>query len=368
MTRTIGSLQIFSTEPRPFTDQQIALLETFADQAAIAIENARMFQELQESNRQVTEALEQQTATADILRGIALSPTDADPVIDTIARTAGRLSNSTDVWLNITDGEQVRVVAGYGTFAHPVHVGSVFVPHTESVNSQVLRGHRTIHIPDSSDPAFRAAYPGARYPDGIAFLTIPLVREDEAIGFLFVARDRAEPYGPREIALLETFADQAVIAIENARLFQELEQRNREVNEALEQQTALGDVLRVIASSPTDLQQVLDTIVVTASRLCDADTAAVQQRIGEYMVPQAVHGRSAESASIMEGSLAKVRAGTFLGTLCTRDSASGTALLDRRTVHVPDTSAAQRDVSGRVCVVLSARDRHAGIDAASARR
>jgi len=235
----VGTVSLVRWEVRPFTEQQIALLKTFADQAVIAIENARLFEELErrngelrESNRQVTESLEQQTATADILRGIALSPTDAQPVIEAIAGTAGRLSNSTDVWLCIKDDEQLYYAAGYGVFSYSVQVGHHRTPSPAGVNGSVLHSRRTIHARDTSDPTFRAAFPTHGYPEGIAFVNVPLVREDEAIGLLFVARDHSQPYTPREIALLETFADQAVIAIENARLFQALEEANTQLAEA----------------------------------------------------------------------------------------------------------------------------------------
>ena len=176
--------------------------------------------------QELAEALEQQTATAEILRGIAHSPTDASPSSTRSLETAGRLSNSTDVWLCHQGGRPAPRRRGVRRL-HPSH--SRRRPpdaHPGRVNSRALQSRRTIHVADSSDPTFRARFPGTGYPDGIAFLTVPLVREDEASGLLTVARDRAHPYTPREIALLETFADQAVIAIENARLFEELERRN----------------------------------------------------------------------------------------------------------------------------------------------
>jgi len=280
----IGVLVVFRLEVRPFSDEHVALLQTFADQAVIAIENARLFSELEQRNADLSETLAQQTATADILRAIALSPTDAQPVIETIAETAGRLSQSTDVWLNIAEGEHIRVVAGYGDFDHPVRVGTILTPAPESVNRHTLRDRRTIHVPDTSAPTFRATYPNDRHPDGITFVNVPLVREGEAFGFLFVAREHGRPYTPQEIALVETFADQAVIAIENARLFEALQQRNadlqesnRQVTEALEQQTATGEILETIAASPTDLVAVLMTIAETAARICGTDRSLIFQ-------------------------------------------------------------------------------------------
>ena len=190
-------------------DARIAQLE--AENAALREREAR-------AETTLAEALEQQNATADILRGIALSPTNAQPVIEAITGAAGRLSNSTDAWLCIKEGEQLHYAAGYGVFSYSVHVGHRLTPSPAGVNGRVLHSRRTIHARDTSDPIFRAAFPTHGYPEGIAFVNVPLVREDEAIGLLFVARDHSQPYSPREIALLETFADQAVIAIENAPL------------------------------------------------------------------------------------------------------------------------------------------------------
>jgi hypothetical protein len=149
-------------------------------------------------------ALEQQTATADILRGIALSPTEAQPVLDTIVHTAGRLSNSTDSWLSVTECDLLHVVAGYGVFDHPVYVGKRLTMNPAGVNQRTLDTRRTLHVPDSSAPAFRVEFPGEGHPDGIAFLNVPLVRKDVAIGLLTVARDHAKPYTAREIALLDS--------------------------------------------------------------------------------------------------------------------------------------------------------------------
>src|SRR4051812_21659371 len=190
------------------------------------------------------EALKQQTATAEILRGIASSPTDADPVLDAIVQSAVRLSTSTHGLLWLRDGDLIRVAvvvnapspAGRPIATSPVGHGGQPSPLTTVGRS--LLDRRTIHVPDRSDPAFAEEFPESIYRERISSLFVPLVREGDAIGVLTLQRDAAQPYSAGEIALVETFADQAVIAIENARLFEELEQRNAELGEALEQQAA----------------------------------------------------------------------------------------------------------------------------------
>ena len=291
---TIGALSLGRYAYRPFTEQQIALLETFADQAVIAIENARLFQELEQRNHDLSEALEQQTATAELLRVIASSPTNLQKVLDSIARSAAQLTESGGTNVQQAFGDHLRSVARSGISDQAIagmnatgSPGPRLSPRTMSGRSFLER--RSIHTPDVASAV------ETEFTDSRAFfqkvgqrshLTAPLLREGQAIGVITVHRYEQRPYTDRQIALLETFADQAVIAIENARLFEELERRNaelqdsnRQVNEALEQQTATAEILRVIASTPTNLETVLQAILDAAVRLCDADHgAALQQR------------------------------------------------------------------------------------------
>ncbi|HZO33265.1 MAG TPA: GAF domain-containing protein, partial [Chloroflexota bacterium] len=276
--RPIGTLAVNRRAIHPFSEQQISLLESFADQAVIAIENGRLFSdleqrnaELQASNRQVTEALEQQTAMADILRVIASSPTDLNAVMQAIVDSAVRLCRGDQAFINRVEGdEMVRVASVMSDDEAPFPIGYRFPLQRAGIAQDAVREGRTINRVRAIDDI--PPHPAPYWNN--SSLAVPLTREATTIGALAVTRGSREAFSDREARLLETFADQAIIAIENARLFEELGQRNaeleesnRQVTEALEQQTAMADILRVIASSPTDLQPVLDTVASSAMRL-----------------------------------------------------------------------------------------------------
>ena len=278
------------------SEGEIALLETFADQAVIAIENARLFEELeqrnaelQESNRQVTGALEQQAATAEVLRVIASSPTDLPAVLHALVESAARLCEAGNITIWRVAGDQLeRMASLLGDY--PAEPPGSRAPITRGVMSgRAIIEKRTLHVPDifaELDTEFTDVG-SARWADSAyrprSFLAIPLLRQDAAIGTLVVSRGEIRPFSDAQVALLETFADQAAIAIENARLFEELEQRNQDLSEALAQQTATSRLLQVVSGSQTDTQPVFDAIVASAVSLCDGVIGVVYLFDGEFI-------------------------------------------------------------------------------------
>ena len=323
----IGSIHIRRLKVRPFTDAQIKLLETFADQAVIAIENARLFGVSEQRNRELAEALEQQTATAEILGVIASSPTDIQPVLDVVAENAARLCGSDDAQIYRVETEFLRKVASYGAIPSMRAVGETRPIARGTVSGRAILERQTIHIRDMMAER-EEDYPEARYIDermGIrTSLAVPLLREDVAVGVILIRRKEVNPFTDKQIALLKTFADQAVIAIENVRLFKELGERNAELHEALEHQTATAEVLGIISRSPTDVQPVLDAIVESAARVCGIDDVVLRLHEGSTMVQRAHFGSIPLSGSAVAISI---------------DAQQYRWMREHGTLHIPDVRA-----------------------------
>ena len=266
---------------RPFTRAQITLLKTFADQAVIAIENVRLFKELQERNRDLTEALEQQTATAEILRVITSSPTDLQPVFETIVGSAARLCDATFAALHRFDGQVITFDAHHGMTEPEIQESRrrfPLSPDREIAVGRAILDRRIAHIHDiRRDPEYKVTGGQLTFR---TVLAVPLLRESKAVGVIGLWRREVQPFTDKQISAAQSFADQAVIAIENVRLFKELQERNAELREALEHQTATAEVLGIISRSPTDVQPVLDAIVESAARVCGIDDVVLRLREG----------------------------------------------------------------------------------------
>jgi two-component system, NtrC family, sensor kinase len=334
--KAVGTINLRRTDVRPFTDAHIALLQTFADQAVIAIENVRLFTELQEKNRaltqahgQVTEALEQQTATAEILRVISESPTDTQPVFDAIAERALRLCGASVGAVLMFDGELLHVVA-MANFSADSALARAFPmrpSYSGSVSARAILTRQVVHLPDVfADPTHdlrqQAAAAGFR-----AALAVPMLRDEKPVGCVTVGRSQAGAYPERQIALLQTFADQAVIAIENVRLFKELEARNAELTDTLARQTATAEVLRAISRAQTDAQPVFDIIAESAQRLCGAGYGQVALYDGALLHMTAFHNVNPEGVEALR---------RRFPAPADRSSAMGRALQTRAVVQIPD--------------------------------
>jgi len=334
----IGALTVSRAEARPFTASQITLLETFAEQAVIAIENVRLFTELQtknlaltEAHAQVTESLERQTATAEILRVISKSQTKIQPVFDAIVDNAIRLFRGWAVAVMRSDGQLLHLVAARGG-----------IPGTEEYlrrqSPWPIQGllpasrcvaHRTlIHIPDAeSDPALDQGQRDlARTRGWRSVLAAPLLRDGQPIGAITVTRAEAGPFSSAEVELLQTFADQAVIAVENARLLSELRARTGELTRSVDELKALADVSRAL-SSTLELDAVLQTIVTRASQLAGTDACSVFEYDGST---ETFHLRATNNLDEEVVNLAR-QTPTRKG-----EGVQGRMALTRQPVQVPD--------------------------------
>jgi PAS domain S-box-containing protein len=314
----IGAIALGRQKVEPFTEEQIALVTTFADQAIIAIENTRLLTEQQE-------ALEQQTATAEVLQVINSSPGDLAPVFDAMLDKALGLCGAAFGLLWTYDGERMHMAASRGAPAYAEFLKQGSHPVGESnAHARLLRGEPVVHIADAAeDPAYRSGDSLRRATvelgGGRTILAVPLRKDERFLGDFLIYRREVRPFSERQIALLQNFAAQAVIAMENARLL-------GETREALEQQTATSDVLKIISRSSVDLETVLDTLVETVTRLCRADQAGMTHRRGDMYHLVASFGLSEEAKEFHLTHPFTPDRGTL----------NGRVALERRTVHIPD--------------------------------
>jgi GAF domain-containing protein len=329
----IGAFGLTRSEVRPFTDKEIELVTTFADQAAIAIENVRLFDEVQKRTQELSEALEQQIATSEILRVISSSPTDVQPVFDAIAANAQRLCGATFSVVIRFDGSLMEL-ASIHKLGDPAGIEALRRafprrPDPGGATDRAILTRAIAHIPDVwEDPDY--VHRGLAQATGYrSILSVPMLREGQPVGVVTVAGASPGAFSHRQLELLQTFADQAVIAIENVRLFDEVQARTEELSESLRQQTATAEVLKTISRTVFDLQRVLETLLENAVHICGAKHGLIFRYDGECCRAAAAYNAPPGSLELWDRH--PIRAG--------RGTAVGRALLECRPVQIPDVQA-----------------------------
>ena len=319
----IGAISIYRQEVRPFTDKQIELVQNFADQAVIAIENTRLLNELRES-------LQQQTATSEVLQVISSSPGELEPVFQAMLANATSICEAKFGTLYLREQDALRMVAAHNVppaFLEARRTTGPFRPHAGGNLGEVMSTKQPVQV---ADLATTRAYI-ERHPATVAAvevgavrttIAVPMLKGNELTGVISIFRQEVRPFSDKQVTLLTNFASQAVIAIENARLLNEL-------RESLQQQTATADVLRVISGSRLELQPIFETVLENAVRLCDAERSFIFLFDGKVLRAAASHNTSPELREFIERN--PITPG--------RHSAAGRAALERRTVHIPDVQA-----------------------------
>ncbi|MGE3915638.1 MAG: GAF domain-containing protein, partial [Hyphomicrobiaceae bacterium] len=324
--RAIGAFVLRRAEARPFSRSQAALVEAFADQAVIAIENARLFEAEQARTRELRESLEYQTAISELLRVIAQTRNDVGPVVKKILESASRLANSDMAAMRRKQGDGFAIIGYHG------RIGESQEDEQREKEYWGLTPPLSVRRAVQTKKTVHNTNLGATRPDFVAqfgygvSLSVPLLRDDEPLGVVTLAR-RDVPFTAREIALVETFADQAVIAIENARLFEAEQARTRELQESLEYQIAMSDILSVVARSSHDPQPVLDAVIANAARISDATASNLVLYDGQQLSIGALFNIGKDVEPVLRSTYPVAPS---------MERISGRAVLERRLVHVPD--------------------------------
>ena len=335
--RALGTILVRRTEVRLFEKKHIALLKTFADQAAIAIENARLLNELRQRTGDLSESLEQQTATSEVLKVISSSPGELNPVFNVMLAKATQLCGASHGTLWLQDDDGFRAAARYGVLPAALEAkwwtGTRFQPRSDVPLARCARTRKPVHVSDmrmeqgylDGDPWMVSGVDAVGLR---SLVVVPMLKEDKLVGAIAIYRTEVRPFTHKQVELVANFAAQAVIAIENTRLLTELRQRTDDLTESLEQQTATSEVLRVISSSPGELEPVFTTMLANALRICEAKFGILLRRVDDTFRVEALQNVPPAYAEFMRG-----------GMQPGSDTGLGRVVLTRQTVHIPDITA-----------------------------